>query len=270
MGLLNKLFGNNKKPAKDWQGTPDNTKLTELLKQFNSDPNADRYQKAFDELIHGNAMLIIPSINDPGTNDNPNNVKWKTLKEGTTLKLTSIFDIDGLTVLGAFTSTEKLVAWSKKETDYTAMRAKDVLEFCQTHEIDRIVIDSDMPTMFVLERNREGVTTETVQKDTQVKVGTPANPISGEVLERFKQSFSKVSVIEEVYHYAMLRNEEIILMLGFRLDVYNENSRNACIHAIQNAMKGQQLDLPLEMFMLEEDNWLETVQGIDNSLIYTR
>ncbi|WAC03035.1 hypothetical protein N7U66_05235 [Lacinutrix neustonica] len=160
--------------------------------------------------------------------------------------------------------------WTGKVTEYTAMKGKDVVDFCQANGIDRVVIDSDMPTMFVLERNRENIQTETIQEETQVTVGTPMKPISEKLLKKFQSNFSKVSVINEVYHYAMVRNNENILMLGFVLDTYSDNSRAACIGTIQNSMKGEKLDLPLEMFMLNDEGWLQTVKGIENSLIYKK
>ena len=61
-------------------------------------------------------MLVLPSVNDGESKDN-----WTTLEKDSTLKLTSVFDQDGLKVLGAFTSPEKLVKWIKKETEYTAI-----------------------------------------------------------------------------------------------------------------------------------------------------
>ena len=179
------------------------------MRRYGKDQSQVNYRNAFDEIVNGNSFLILPSVNDKKPNHN-----WETLEKDSTLKLTSVVDQDGLTVLGAFTSTDKLVEWTKKETEYTAMNSKDVIDFCQTHGIDRIIIDTDTPTMFILERNRENITTETIQKETEVQVGTPANPISGKLLDKFKLNFSKVSIIQEVYHYAMTRNNEFILMFS--------------------------------------------------------
>ncbi|QFZ55366.1 SseB family protein [Oceanihabitans sp. IOP_32] len=264
MGIFDKLFGTKKKVAENNEN-PDNTKLVGLLEKYGKNQSQENYQKAFNEIMEGNAMLVLPSVNDGEPKDN-----WTTLQKDSTLKLTSVFDQDGLKVLGAFTSPEKLVEWTKKETEYTAMKSKDVIDFCQAHGIDRIVIDTDMPTMFVLERNRENIQTETIQEETQVTVGTPMKPISGNLLKKFQSNFSKVSVIREVYHYAMVRNNESILMLGFVLDTYSDNSRAACIGTVQNSMEGEKLELPLEMFMLNDEGWLQTVKGIENSLIYKK
>lgn len=264
MGIFDKLFGIKKK-FYDNNSNPDNTRLIELLEIYGKNQSQANYQKVFHEIMEGNSMLVLPSLNDEKPNDN-----WTTLKKDSTLKLTSVFDQDGLKVLGAFTSPEKLLEWSRKKTEYTALKSIVLIEFCQTNGIDRIVIDTDMPTMFVLERNRGNIQTETIEEETHVTVGTPMNPISGNLLKKFQFHFSKVSVIKEVYHYAMVRNNESILILGFVLDSYSENSRAACIGSIQNSMDGEHLDLPLEMFMLEDEGWLQTVKGIENSIIYKK
>lgn len=263
MGIFDKLFGSKKQSTEN--ENPDNIKLITLLEKYNKDQSPENYKKAFNEIVNGNSFLILSSVNNEETNDN-----WKTLEKDATINLTCVFNQDGLMVLGAFTTPEKLYEWAKKATQYTAMKSKDVIDFCQTNRIDRIVIDSDLPTMFVLERNRENIKTETIKKSTQVTVGTPINPISGELLKKFQYNFSKVSVIKEVYHYVMVRNDESILMLGFVLDTYTDNSKTASINSVQNSMEGEKLDLPLEMFMLNDEGWYETVKGIENSLIYKR
>ncbi len=265
MGIFDKLFGSKNKQSKIENEKPINDKLIHLLEIYGKDLSQENYQNAFNEIVNGNSILILPSVNDGEDKD-----EWKTLKKGTTLKLTSVFNQDGLTVLGAFTSPKKLLEWSKEETEYTAMNAKDAIDFCQTHGIDRIVIDTDLPTMFVLERNKENIKTETIQEETEVQVGTPMKPIFGKHLKKFQQNFAKVNVIKEVYQYVMIRNNESILVLGFLLDTYSDNSRTACIHTLQNSMEGESLELPLEMFMLEDKDWLQTVKEIENSLIYKR
>jgi len=265
MGIFDKLFGSKKGETKRVSENPNNDKLTRLLENYGRDSSQGNYKKALDEIVDGNSLLILPSINDGNGND-----EWQTIQKDSTLKLTSVFNQDGLKVLGAFTTPEKLLEWSQKETAYTALKSKDVIAFCQTHGIDRIVIDSDLPTMFVLERSTANVKTETIQEKTEVQVGTPTHPISGQHLIKFQQNFSKINVIKEVYQYAMLRNNESILVLGFLLDTYTENSRIACIHSIQNSMEGEALELPLEMFMLDDEGWLQTVKGIEDALIYSR
>lgn len=138
MGIFDKLFRTKKTVSEN----PNNSKLIRLLENYGKNQSQENYRKAFNEIMEGNAMLVLPSVNDGESKDN-----WSTLEKDSTLKLTSVFDQDGLKVLGAFTSPEKLVEWTKKETEYTAMKSKDVIDFCQAHGIDRIVIDTDMPTI---------------------------------------------------------------------------------------------------------------------------
>ncbi len=147
------------------------------------------------------------------------------------------------------------------------MKAKDVLELCENNGIDRIVIDSKMPTMFVLERNKGNIQTEIIQENTKVIVGKPLKPIPPEILKKLQQSFSQVPNIKEVYQFNMVRNKESSLIFGFVLENYNEKSRTACIDAVRTAMVGQPLDAPLDIMMLEDQSWLPTIKGIKNALI---
>ena len=264
MKLFDKLFGKGK--SKDTNRSPQsNEDLKSDLLRYNENQNKVAYGQIVNKLMRGDYLLYLPSVND-GESDN----KWRTLQEGANLKLKSVFNMDGLNVLGAFSSEESLSNWIQEKSDFTVMNSKDVLEFCQTHRIDRIVIDSRQPSMFVLERSRENIKTERIQEETKVMVGTPSKPISGNLLNKLKTNFSKVDSIEEAFQYAMVRNNESILIIGFKLSVYSDNSRAACINAIQNSMENERLELPLELFFLEDENWYNAAKGIENSLIYKK
>jgi hypothetical protein len=265
MSFLKKIFGGQTTDKQTDIKKPDNRTLLNLLHAWKNNESAENYTNVVNEILNGQSFLLLPSVNDGKSGGD-----WKTLKTGSTLKLTSVFDVDGLNVLGAFTEESALLTWSRKQTEFTAMKSQDVIEFCQANGIDRIVINSDQPTMFVLERNRENIKSETIQKETQVRVWTPKNPISGKLLEKLKANFSKVSTIREVYHYGMTRNDEHIFILAFSLDIYSEDSRFACMNAIQNSMNGETIEFPLELFYLEDENWYNTAKGISNSLMYTR
>lgn len=264
MGIFKKLFGSKKESEFNDQML-NNGKLINLLESYGKNESQENYGKVLNEIVDGDSILILPSINF-GSNLN----EWGIIKKGSSLKLTSVFNQDGLNVLGVFTTPEKLVEWSKKETEYTAMKSKDVLNFCQTHEIERIVIDTGSPTMFVIEKNRDDITTEVIEEDTEVKIGPSSHPISGELLKKFQLNFAEVNVIKEVYQYAMLRNNEVSLSLGCVLDMYSDDSSTACIRTIHKSMEGETLEFPLEVFMIEEEKWLQAVKEIENSLMYSR
>ena len=164
MGLLDKFFGNKPKPP-----NPDNSRLFKLLEIYQKqNGKGDNYRNLVLELMNGNSFLLLPS-----QNENEGSATWTTAQKDTTLKLTCVYNLDGLKVLGAFTDEIFLLSWAKKPTQYTALSSKDVLKLCEQQLIDRIVVNSDLPTMFVLERNRANIKTETIKEETKVQVGTP-------------------------------------------------------------------------------------------------
>ena len=269
MSFLKKIFGGqttNRLPLQQVEEKkPDNRTLLNLLYEWKNNESSENYTNVVNEILSGHSFLLLPSVNDGKSSGD-----WKTIKTGSTLKLTSVFDVDGLKVLGAFTDESALMTWSRKQTEFTAMKSQDVIDFCQTSGIDRIIINSDQPTMFVLERNRENIKTETVQRQTEVRIWTPKNPISGNLLEKLKSNFSKISTIREVYHYGMTRDDEHIFIIAFSLEIYSEDARFACINAIQNSMSGETIEFPLELFYLDDESWYSTARGVADSLIYKR
>ena len=260
MGLFNKLFGDKTKTE-----NPDNTRLLALLDTYWKENGAgDTYKNVVMELMHGNSFLMFPTQNDNQTVPD----KWTTAEKDTTLKLASVVNLDGLKVLGAFTDEQALLAWTKKPSQYTAMRSKDVLKFVQENGMDRIVINSDQPNMFVLERSRENVKEHTIPQDTQVQLGTPNQPLSHAITQKLIANFKKDNTISEVYQYGQTREGEFSIVLGFKLTSASENAKKAAIHAVQNALQNEKLDQPLDLFFLETDHWYDTVRKIENSLVY--
>ena len=124
MGVFDKLFGSNK--AKTTTSNPDNNRLFDLLEIYRQqNGQGDSYKNVVLELMNGNSFLLLPSENDGSNLD-----AWTTAKKDTTLKLTCVFNLDGLKVLGAFTDEDALLSWEKKPTQYTALSSKDVLKLC--------------------------------------------------------------------------------------------------------------------------------------------
>ena len=252
MNIFNKLF-----KKKEPEFTPDNSVLLQLIQAYHQNPTSENYGKVMEELYGTRAFLVVPSDGKQSTSD-----AWHTLKKGSTVGFTSVFDVDGLLVFGVFTSETALSKWINQETAYMAIPAHAVMEMAQEYNFGRIVIDSEQETMFVLERNRENIATTTVQEETQVQVGFPQHPIDGANKSQLLDAFSKNSNIKEVYHFVMLRNQESIYILAFVLENYSENARLAVMDCVNDGMKGFTLDLPLEsMYIEESDSWYETVQN---------
>lgn len=128
-----------------------NSKLSTLLDIYKEqNGKGDSYKDVILELLNGDSLLLLPS-----PNDGQENQEQVTEDKGKTLKLSSVFNIDGITVLGAFSDEQALFNWAKQPIPYKMLEAKDVLKLCEETAIGRIVINSGSPTMFVLEQNRE-------------------------------------------------------------------------------------------------------------------
>lgn len=250
MNLFKKLFGSKKEPVFE----PDNTKLWQLMEAYGKDSSNENYKKVFEELLSDNAYLIVPTINDnPAFSE-----EWSTAQAGTTLQFTTVYDLDGLMVFGIFSSPEKLARWAKKEMTYTAMPAKTALEIAQQQNYGRVVIDSDQDTMFVLERDNSNVKKEVIKEDTEVQAGTPTDPISGPNKESLIKAFQKNSNIDEVYHFAMSRDGETVLILAIVLEHESENARQGVVGTINKGMADYQLQMPLDIMYLDRnDSWYD-------------
>src|SRR6185437_5462059 len=171
MEFFKRFFGKGHKLQDEKR--PDNTRLIFLINNWSEHRSDENYKLVVEELLQGNSFLILPSLNS----DDQKVVigDWQAAEKDTPLKLTSVFNLDGLKVLGAFTDEKSLLFWAKKVTTYTALDSKAALDLCQKINIDRVVINSDSNNMFILQRsgNFKGLT---IEKDSTVSIGTPNKP----------------------------------------------------------------------------------------------
>jgi hypothetical protein len=267
MNFLKKLFGNSNAAGNEIKESkqPDNTRLTYLLDIYGQHPSNENYKAVLEEITGGNSFLLIPSLNDDGETNG-----WETAQVGTTLKLSSVFNLDGLRVLGAFSDEVALIKWTKRATQYTAIKTQDIVDFCKENNVDRIVINSDQKNMFVLERSRENITSRTIQKETKVLVGTPIRPLSKETVDLLAKNFRKVDTIEEAYQFAQQMNNETSLVLGIKMTIVSDNSRAALHNALNDSLNGVDVGLPIDIMLLEDEGWLNTVRNVKGSLFYKR
>jgi hypothetical protein len=266
MGLFDKLFGTKPNTTTETKTQPDNSKLFQLLETYRQqNGQGDSYKEVVLELMNGNSYLLLPSQNDDEGTDT-----WTTAQKDTTLKLNCVYNLDGLKVLGAFTDEACLVAWSKKPTQYTALPSKEVIRLCEEQLIERIVINSDLPTMFVLERNRTNITTDIIKEATTVQVGTPNRPLEGRIIQKLIAQFKRVETIDEAYQYGQTRNNEFSIVLGFKLSTNSENAKTATINAVQTALQGENMDQLLELYFIEEEGWYRTIRNVQNSFFYKK
>jgi hypothetical protein len=148
MQFLKKLF-NRSTVDKTKRANPDNKKLIELLNEYSKDNKYKIYKKVVEELVEGNAYLLLPSNHDYGDKYK----SWTPVEEGHKIDL-GIYFVDGLKAIAAFSSEEALFTWKKKVAKYISLPSKAIIEICEANGIDRIVIDSKLPTMIVLQRSK--------------------------------------------------------------------------------------------------------------------
>ncbi len=128
---------------------PENAKLISLLNVWSQNKLDDDYELVMRELMEGNAWLLMPSQNDEHINDN-----YKVSDGKTPLKLTCIYEVDGIKTLGVFTDEDSLFRWAKIATTYTAMKSQAILNMCVINNIYNLVINSDSPNIFIAQRQK--------------------------------------------------------------------------------------------------------------------
>jgi len=125
---------------------PDNTILISLLNAWAKDWSKDNYAKVRRELMEGNSFLMLPS----GGNGNYTG-GWRKLSELTKIRLASLYTVEGVKTLGAFTDEDAVLRWSKgKRVFCNSLQSQDVFEICQENGIKRIVINSGSDNIFPL------------------------------------------------------------------------------------------------------------------------
>lgn len=129
---------------------PNNDKLLEKIKGFQTNQNQETFMSVLEELQGDNAFLLVPTV-APVTGKTPEK-GWTTLEKGAQLSFTSVFEVEGKLVMGAFTSQATLMHWANETKPFVTLPAKEVLEIAVEHRISQVIIDSNQESMFVLGR----------------------------------------------------------------------------------------------------------------------
>lgn len=266
MNFLKKLFGQSSKstPVVETKD-PENTRLLFLIDTWVANPSNENYKDVLNEIENGNAFLILPT-----ENSGSETIGRSTLEKESKLNLSSVYNLDGLKVLAAFTDENALLEWAKKPTQYTALRSQDVIDLCKSNGIDRVVINNLQKNMFVLERNRANITTNVIEKETKVLVGAPTHPLSQAVIQKLQQNFKRVDTIEEAYQFAQSMNGDTSLVLAVKMSVQSDNARAALHNAINDSINADELQLPLDIMIIPSEEWLNTARNVHNSFVYKK
>lgn len=259
MSFFRNLFV-SKKAAKDTP--PENNQLLQLIRAYNANKTMDHYKPVLQELKSGPAHLLLPCNHISSSRQH-----GQTMLDDEEVELTSVFDREGTVILGAFTAEKPLFEWAQGETPYKKISGQNLLLFCQKRGVDRIVIDSNQPTEFILEQqikpgNKSG--------KVRAKIKTPKPPISAENITRFQEKFRALYFIQEVYQFEIIKEDETILNLAFRLDEHNAENRNSCFNTVQTVIKNTEASRRINVILLDNEVLYQAAQKIENSLIYTR
>ena len=135
----------------EFEFRPNNTNLLATIKAFQKNQNQETFMAVFNELQGNNAFLLIPTT-EPIVGKDRNEEGWSTIEKGTQMSFTSVFEVEGQKILGAFTSQQTLMNWANETKPFASLPARDVLDIAIQNGIEKIVIDSNQDTMFVLGR----------------------------------------------------------------------------------------------------------------------
>jgi hypothetical protein len=262
MGIFKKLLSSQSKPE-----NPDNSKLLSLIDIYwKSEGKGETYKNVVLELMNGNSFLILPGSNgfEGGSN------RWITTDEKKKLSLSSIYNLDGLKVLAAFTDERALLDWAKKPCAYISMRSQSVLQLCEENGISRIIINNNSSNTLVLEKDRSANEEFTIREKEKLLLGIPDTPLDKSIIEKLITRFRNLDNIQEVYHYGQTKDNKFSLVLAFTLAKISENGKKAIIDAVGDAIANEILQYPLDVFFIETEEWKKQVSLIEGASIYRR
>ena len=145
IGLFPLLISCEMEPS---QGTPiENQKLIQLLSQWEQGQSPELFQEVRNELLNGNVTLLLSTQDADG-----GSVEYTYIKDQTGVQLTCLFHIENKRILGVFTDERSLFKWSEKPTTYITLSFGEVMTICESYDLDRIVVNTNQPNVFVMER----------------------------------------------------------------------------------------------------------------------
>lgn len=261
MNFFKKLFSSKSDPYPE--KNPENTRLIFLLNNYGQNSSQANYALVMKELFEGNSFLILPTLNntEPGGGT--------TAKKDAKLKLTSVYDLDGLKVLGAFSDEKSLLTWSKTPATYTAVKAQAVFEMCKEINVSRVVINSGSQNIFVIERDNQ---TEkiNIEEGTTIRIGTPAHPLNDRIIKNLISNFRLIENILEAYQFMQTRGNESSITVGVRLLSNSDNAKKAALFAVQSALHEEPSKIFVDIFFLETEGWLDKVRNVEDALFYKK
>ncbi len=242
----------------------DNKELISLLLDFNQSQSGEMYTKIVASLQADNHILLLPSINDTdSTND------WRELHGGSELKLNCIFNVNGIKVLAAFTSESAMNSWAKSSISYTAIKSSDVMKMSLQWDVDRIVIDSDQASMFVLQKSQSNGKSTLPDKSVDF-IAFPPLPLKPHNVASLAAHFLQIAFILEAFQFTFSNRSESSLVIGLKLSEYTSQSKEDCFIAVKEAFELFKAEVPIDVIFLENEAWYRKVISLNHSMFYRK
>lgn len=224
-----------------------NKPLHDTIKKFQSNKTAAHFTEVLKQLQNKETLLTVPVK----ASESPSTTQWSTLKKGDSLTLQSVFSEGNEKTLLVFTSPQHLQDWAQTTIPYKIVAALDLLELAQDNGINRIIIDYNQDTEFVLE-NQNSQT----KPSGSIEIWHPEIPIAKPYQMLLTNAFQEIKEIESVYHFGITHNEEKILLLAFTLLKDTQKVKKAIIKAVKKNIQDYPTDFPLDvLFMKPHDEW---------------
>lgn len=153
---------------------------------------------------------------------------------------------------------------------FASMPSQAILQMANEQGVDIIVINPNLPTMFVLQKSpKTGVANHTIKAGTPIKIGYPEDPLSESIVSKLRTRFEKIAAVSEAFQYAQDANGEFSLVLAVKLSESTEDIRSAVIRAIQLSLENETLKTPLDLNFID-DSWDIDDASLQNLFLYRR
>ena len=169
------------------------------------------------------------------------------------LKFASVADIDGYKGIAVFTSENLLLNWAKSPCQFMKVKSQDVLTFCKTNRIDRIVIDTANRQSCILDWGYCNAGNNIIGEATSFEISIPIAPLSRRIIQKLSSHFKEVYPIKEAYQFLVKNDEVMAQAIGLHLSVDSAESRIAARNAIGRSFEGENHPFHFEVMILNDD-----------------
>lgn len=254
MGFLSRLFNRDKNREA-------NNKLLNLLQKYSDDKTAKTaFADVINELMDGKSQLLILTKAPPS--ENPDG--------SVRLEVASKINDFGDEIYHVFTDEEALKQAQPGGGYFVSMASQVILQMATDQGVGIIVINPDLPTMFVLQKSpKTGVANHTLKAGTPIKIGYPEKPLSDSIVKKLRARFEKIKAVSEAFQYAQDANGEFSLVLAVKLSESTEDIRGAVVRAIQLSLENENLETPLDLNFIDE-SWDSEDPSLQNLFLYRR